>query len=238
MKYFTKNRLILLLSTLTGGVVCMLLRLWMMIYGVDEKGLLVSGHGTILAYWAVTAVFLVGLVFGVKRLGHDGSYRQLFPESRLCGVMIMVSGAMIAGVGLFGGTLTDKALGLIAGGCIIYTGMARYVGARPYFVFHFAVCLFFILKLITNYQRWSADPQLQDYVFQILACILLMLASFYRASADADTIYRRKLAYTALAACFMCIVSLSDQEAPVYYGACALWAVANTGSLEPVDWGM
>ncbi len=224
----------LLLFTLVCGVACMLLRLVMMIYGCDDKGLLVSGHISLIAIWAITAVFLLGLLLGVRRLGSKGSYEQLFPASRLCGVIVVVSGAILLLGSIRSGSVPEMFAGIGAGFCVIYTGICRFSGIRPHFVFHFLICVFFIMKLIVHYQGWSADPQIQDYAFQMLACVLLMLAAFYRASADANIIYRERLVFTCLAACFMCVVSLSDLESPLYYGACGLWALGSMGWLEPV----
>ncbi len=224
-----------MLFTLVCGVAGMLLRLVMMIYGCDTKGLLSSGHFSIVACWVIALGYLAGLVFGVRGLGERGSYEQLFSASPLCGGVGIAAGGMLAAVSLTDTFVAIKILGVIAGACMVYTGVCRFSGKKPYYMFHFMVCLFFIVKLVLNYRGWSADPQLQDYAFQMLACVLLMLAAYYRASADAGCTDPRKLAFTCLAACFMCVVSLSDPETPLYYGACGLWALGSVGRLEPIQ---
>lgn len=234
MNYFTKNRVFLLLSTVVSGVICMLLRFVMMVFGCDDRGLLISMHFSVILCWAVAAVFLAGLVFGVRRLGDAGSYEQLFPASAVGGTMVVMAGVMLLVVSLYGDTVFEKAAGAAAGASMICTGSSRFSGKKPAFICNFLICVFFVVKLIGNYRIWSADPQLQDYAFQMLACVMLMLAAFHRVSADADAIHRKRLAYTCLAAGFLCIVSLSDPENPVYYGACSLWALSSTGLLEPV----
>lgn len=232
MKYFTKNRVAFLVPTLTCGVVCMLLRFVMMIYGFDEKGLLVSGHLSMTLCWVIAAVFLIGLFFGVQRITTNSDFGQMFPASTFCGGMVAVAGVAVALLSLGSGSMLELALGIAAGGCMIVTGIFRFQGKRPHFGFNFVVCIYFIAKLILNYRNWSVDPQLQDYAFQMLSGVTLMLAAYYCASADANRIEHKKMVFTCLAASFFCIVSISDPDLPVYYAACALWALGHVGVLE------
>ena len=235
MKYFTKNRLAFLVPTLACGVACMLLRFVMMVYGFDQKGLLVSGHISMFLCWAIAGAFLLGLLFGVKHIKGTGSFDQLFPASFFCGGIVVLAGAAVAVLSLGRHSLLELVLGIAAGVCMMVTGIFRIRGKQPHFGFHFVICIYFIASLIMSYRHWSIDPQLQDYAFQMLASVMLMLAAFYRASADANAIDRRKLVFTCLAACFFCIVSISDPDVPIYYAACGLWAVGSVGMLEPVE---
>ena len=225
----------LLLSTLVCGVGCMLLRLVMMVSGCDETGMLRSGQMVVTLCWILTAVYLGTLGWFIRDLGGErAAYARLFPVSRLCGGMGVLAGGLLA---LWSVTLTGLipvAAGVLAGVCMIFTGVCRMTGRRPSYWFHFVLCVYFIYRLISGYRGWSTDPQLQDYAFQMLACVALMLAAYYRAAADAGTVRRRMLAYTCLAAGFLCIVCLSDPEMPVYYGACGLWALSSTGNLDPI----
>ena len=50
----------------------------------------------------------------------------------------------------------------------------------------FASCLFFLVHIVTRYQLWSANPQMQDYVFALLGAMALMFFGFYEASQAAD----------------------------------------------------
>lgn len=235
VKYFTKNRLVFLVPTLACGVACMLLRFVMMVYGFDEKGLLVSGHISMIISWVIAAAFLIGLFFGVKRIHGNGNFDQLFPASFFCGGLVVLAGVVIAVLSLGRHSMLELVLGIAAGVCMIVTGIYRFQGKHPHYGFHFVVCIFFIVKLITNYRSWSIDPQLQDYAFQMLASVMLMLAAFYRSSVDANMIDRKKLVFTCLAACFFCIASISDPENPIYYAACGLWAVGGVGILDTVS---
>lgn len=225
----------LLLSTLVCGVGCMLLRLVMMVVGCDETGMLRPGQMVVTLGWILTGLYLAGLAWGVQALGGDrASYVRLFPASGLCGGMGVLAGAVLVLHSLTQTGILPVAAGVLAGGCMVFTGVCRIMGRRPAYGFTFVVCVYFIYRLISGYRGWSIDPQLQDYAYQILACVALMLAAYYRAAADGGIIRRRMLAFTCLAACFFCIVCLSDPEIPVYYGACGLWALSGTGYLDPV----
>ncbi len=210
----------------------MLLRFVMMVYGFDQKGLLVAGHMSMILCWVIAAGFLLGLVWGVNKLEKNRTYAQLYPESFPYGFMIVLAGAGLIPVSLTQGSALQLVLGMAAGFCMIFTGFCRIYGKRPHFGYDFVVCIYFILNLISGYRVWSVDPQLQDYAFQILASVMLMLAAFYCASADANTIDCRKLVFTCLTACFFCIVSISDPVNPIYYAACGLWALGHVGQLK------
>lgn len=222
------------MPTLVCGVMCMLLRLQILIYGYDEKGLMIPGNMMGYTAWMIAFLFMVGLALGVTRIRGNGTYNQLFPLSFFYGTLVILAGGILLLVSLMQTTTLELVMCICAGLCMIWTGISRVMGKRPPYGLNFVVCVFFAVKLVMNYRDWSTDPQLQDYAFQILACVMLMLAAFYRASADANIIHRKRMVFTCLGACFMCIVSLSDPDAPIYYGACALWALGNVGVLESI----
>ena len=74
--------------------------------------------------------------------------------------------------------------------------LSRYVGAalaavlayfafrkkKPVFGLSAGLCVCFILRLVASYQVWSRDPQIQDYIFELLACLCLT-AFFYQQTA-------------------------------------------------------
>ena len=84
-----------------------------------------------------------------------------------------------------------------------------------------------MLMLVTNYRLWSADPQLHDYAYHLLAGVRLMLCSFHRTCCDARVIQRRKLLATGLGAAFCCMAALAGDFQVVFFLASGLWAAGS-----------
>lgn len=221
--------------TLVCGVAGGILRHLMITTGLDSSGLLEPGNAAHYGLWAVSVLFLLALALSLRRLGGCGTYSDNFPASKLCGSLAIAGGAVLIGESirqiLSGSRLVGLA-GAAAGVCMILTGYCRAKGERPTPALHFIVCIFYILRLISSFRHWSADPQLQDYALQLLACVNLMLLSFHRASCDARIINRRRTVFWGLAAVYFCMASLSDETMPLLYAASGLWAAGSLCSLE------
>ena len=124
--------------------------------------------------------------------------------------------------------LTESAMMVLpwlAAAAMIVLGLCRIQGKKPLFVFSGIVCLLHMLTLIRNYRLWSADPQVQDYAYQLLAQVLLMLCAFHRTSCDAGIIQRRKLLATGLGAAVCALAALSMDFQRIFFLASALWAL-------------
>lgn len=222
------------------GLAAMGLRLTAMANHVDAKGLLVEGNLPTTLQFLIAVFYGISLIPILMKLGGNGRFRNNFPRCALSGSLAMAGGALMAVMILFfirPEELWKLALGLAASGSMIFTGYCRFRGRHPNFLFHGIVCVFFIMELMERYRPWSSDPQLTDYAFPLLACVLLMLYSFHRACCDANMIDRKKLAATGLAACFCCLVSLADPLSPGYYAAAGLWAAGSMCNLNtlPAD---
>lgn len=229
MKSNNNNRLYLI-SVLLGAV-CLALRIFMLNTGIDDKGLLIRGNIPNIIMWVITVGYLIVLGVMTKNLGVNGTYHQNFPQSNLGGWLSMAGGIIMVTV-IFDGTAFQRVLAGAAAGCMIFSGYCRYVRMRPNFWFHGIVCIHFLISLITKYQGWSSNPQLHEYGFQTLACVMLVLYACHRSAGDFGLIQRRRLVYTGMAACFFCIISLSDSSAPGFYAGAALWTAGSMCSLE------
>ena len=78
------------------------------------------------------------------------------------------------------------------------------------------------------------EPQLQDYLFSLLASVALLMFSYYQTAFDVNSGKRRNTLAVGLAGAYFGIVALSGTEAPLVYGGCAVWALTNLCSLTPV----
>lgn len=237
MKKFNDNRVLFFGATLAAGLLALVLRVIMLLMGFDDKGLLKRMNPANILLWVVAVGYLVFLLVILRKLGGNGRYRDNFGKCSVKGCLAMGGGGLMLVwllVGVSQRSALELVLGILACAGMIFTGFCRWKGRHPNFLFHGIVCLFFVLELTGNYRGWSADPQLQDYGFQLLAGVALMLASFQRACCDANLIDRRKVAFACMAACFFCLVSLSDPEIPVYYAAAGLWAAGSMCSVRPL----
>lgn len=223
----TKNNGIYLGSTLLFGLAAGILRFAMLKNGVDEKGLLEPWNICCVALWALSIGFLAGVALRLRKQEAHGSFEHNFPACKLRMTLSIAGGVVMVAESfrvLMGGSLPMGILGIAAGACMMVTGVFRGKGTHPHPVFHIVVCIFFILRLIFSFQDWSADPQLQDYALQLLACVCLMMFAFHRASWDAGTGKRGSVAFFGLAAAYFCLASLTDGTMPLFFLAGALWA--------------
>lgn len=236
MKKLLKNELILSLTALLG-LLGTFVHHRMLYTGLDEKGLLIPGHPMTAALWALCLGFLAA-AFGICRLQRDcGTFREHFPPCKIRGAMSMGGGVAVI---LYGVTLVlqpQPAVGILAiaaGLSMAFTGLCRFRGKHPNPMFHCIVCVFFIVRLVLSFQGWSADPQLQDYVVQLMACISLMLFAFHRASCDANMMNPKRTAFFSLCAAFFCLASLADSSMALLFIGAGAWSTGAAPTLEPI----
>ena len=226
MEHTLRNRFLFFGPTLGLGLLSFYLHRTMMQTCIDGKGLLIDGNLPGRLLWLVGIGYALYLALMVRTIGGDGSYEDNFPPCILSGGLLIAGGVlMVTAVRAMELVpVWQYWLGLGAGGAMVIAGALRIFGKRPPFVLHGAVCVYFICIIIRNYQLWSADPQLHDYAYQLLAGVMLMLAAFQRTCCDALILQRRKLIVTGLAAAFFCLAALGDGNMPRFYLAAGLWA--------------
>lgn len=231
----SNNRLFLGLTALFGAAGAVL-RVLLFRTALDEKGLLIALHPSNLGLWAVSVSFVVLIWLLLrKRLGDNGDYLDSFSSCKIRFGLSLAAGVLLAvesGRQLGLGQRLAGILGIVAALCMAAGALYRLKGKRPLPLLHIMVCVFFIVRLVTSFRGWSADPQFQDYSMQLLACVSLMLFAFHRASSDAELMDREAVARYSLLAAYFCTVSLSDETMPLLYAAGALWAIGAGPSLK------
>ena len=218
------------------GVLGLIFRLLITVTAIDDKGLMTPWNPAWICLWLVTIAAAAILAAGVLPIKGPAAYRAAFPHSlagagagvlaAVCALAAAYDHFLSGGSGLVFflqcGLMVLAALAfLLAAGC-------RLFGRQPLFLFHVAVCLWFALRMLTLYQTWSFDPQLQDYCFQLFACIALTMTAYQLAAFDMDRRSHRKLWAWGLASVYLCCLAATDS---LFFISGGLWAFANLSNL-------
>ena len=238
MKFDLKYNQLPLLTLLCGSLGA-LLRLWLYGTGLDDGGLLQSGHPAGVLVLILTALVVCILLWFLRDFSVQDKYSRQFPASIMggagafAGAVGVLLAAMVELIRLESGlSLLAGLLGIAAAAALAFTGLCRLKALRPNFLFHTAVCLFFVVRLISRYQSWSADPQLHDYCFQLLATVCAMLFAYHRAAHDLKNTNRRPLVAVGLLGTYFCCLSVVKSDGMLFYLALAAWMVTNLGTLD------
>lgn len=223
------------------GLLGLLLRLWLLQTGLDDKGLLVANHPANYLVWILSVAVVACLFFGTWGLRGAPKYSFNFPAFIPGG-----AGTILAAVGILICTVAELAgnpdgfgflmciFGFLAAMALVFTGCCRCTGAHPSPIFHTVASIYLLLRLVWMYRQWSADPQMQDYAFQLLALVCLMLACHHRSAFDANMGSRRAYAGFSLAALYFCIVALPGCDSMAFFLACTAWMGSNLCALIPM----
>lgn len=235
---FQPNRIPLL--ALAGGVLGFLLRLWLFVTGVDDKGLLRTEHPANSLIFLLTAAVLLGLYLCLRPLTGAPTYKRLFRHSLLSAAGCWVGAAGVL-VTIFYELLSVQnsvsvlsfVSGLLATASLVLLGICRLRGARPKVYLHGCVTVYLMIHLISQYRSWSAEPQLQAYGFQLFASVFLMLSAYHRTTLDARCGNRRWYVFFNYGALFFCLLALCGKQW-LFYLAMAIWTATGGCSLKSV----
>lgn len=223
---------------LVFGFAALMLRRSLYATAVDAKGLLLRGHPLGIALAVLTGLVLAILVTAVRKQERADIFEELYTTGLPSAIGSVAAGAgilvtVLTGTTAMGGTLENawRYLGLAAPVCLLLAGVARIFGRKPFFLLHVVVCLFFVVHIVTRYQLWSSNPQLQDYVFALLGAMGLMFFGFYTAAMEADCgSYRMRLG-AGLAAIYLCLGELARSSCPALYLGGILWVLTDLFSI-------
>ncbi len=209
-------------------------------FGTDEGNLLLRGHALGLLCWLPVVAAAGYLAFCVLRLDGSDLYEDNFPASFPGAVGSFAAAAGLAATSAAGFLSYPDMLtrlwsigGVLAGLCLVMTGLFRLRGKQPSFLLHAFVCLFLALNLAHRYRTWSGNSQTQDYVFSLFACIFLMLTAYHRAGFEAGIGKRRGLMYCGMMAGTLCFAALANTDAPLFYLGGGIWCLLNLCPMTP-----
>lgn len=217
------------------GAVGLILRKNLYIYGMDVFNLLVDGHPLEMGLWLVTLLTAALILAAVwKKKGEAAaSYPASFAAAlghiwMAAGILLTVLGRMPNG--LIGNLW--KYLGIAAAPLLVWAGLSRAQGKQPNFLGYAAACLFFVFHLVSHYQSWCSNPQLQDFVFAFSGAVCLMLFAYYQAALAVGMGNTRLLWLAGLLSLYLCLVAASGGQYLYLYLGGAVWAGTGLVDLE------
>lgn len=199
---------------------------------LDDKGLLVRGH-----LLSILLCLLIPLSLAAVLLVLPG--RKEEPRADFAPGPWAVLGQGGAAVAILAAVLTGDAvalgglgtlwrlLGLLAAMGLLVAAWRQYRGKAPGFAGYLALCLFLLSHLVAHYRQWCADPQILDYLFELLGMGLWMLFAYYCACARVGLDKPRLRLATGLLAVTMCLTALGTRAdiwlclgGAIFGGAC------------------
>ena len=198
--------------------------------GVDGRGLLVANHP------AWVGLCVLALALGVVILCSTAGIRgtgSRFPRSIPAGIscaLAAAAAAYSAWNGWMEGYILYGLPALLAAAALVTVAFCRFSGLKPYFLLHVVVCIYFALQMLKIYQSCSFDPQVQGYLFQMLACIGLTITAYQLANFDLGKGSHRWLWTAGLCTVFLCAVAAGTSASGTYMTG-AIWAFTNLSDL-------
>ena len=192
--------------------------------GVDGRGLVVSSHPAWIALCILSAA--LGVLVLISTASYPGTGGR-FPRSvaAFVGCVLAAVSSVLTGLScLHGGYLLYAVPAFLAAAAFAGLAFCRIRGLKAHFLLHVVICIHFALQLLKVYQFSSFDPLIQNHLFQLLACIALMVTAYQLAAFDLDRGSSRWLWTSGLAAVYLCLVSLGSSSTCLYLTG-AVWAI-------------
>lgn len=215
---------------LCGGLLTLIVRLWLMIMGKDERGLLSVGSLPDLLSWLIVAATMGLLIVGVRPIQGNVQFSRKSHNSLFAAIAMAVAAlcfCITSAMELLSETdsmsLISAWLGFLAAAALILLAWGRFKGISFNMIPHGLVCVYLMLHLVSHYRLWSAYPHLQSYGFELLAIVFVMLACYHRAAADAGHGNRRAYTFFTLASLFFCIAAIPSSCNIAFFLGCAVW---------------
>lgn len=237
MKQFPKTELMSVVSVVFG-IVGLVMQNWLC-KSADFQGLLIPGHFATGLSIVLLLVVAAGNLLILEDVKTGGEYARLFPKSiaAAVGSFIGAAGILFSAFSFVGNgilPLLVTGLGILSAIALGYAGYCRLVGKPSSSLLFAAMAVFLIFRTLASCQVWTAEVQVQTFLFPLLAHLSLLLATYYRAALGADLKNCRQYMFFRQIAAFCCLLSSVWGE-PVFFLSCAILLV--TDFCEPEFYG-
>ena len=107
--------------------------------------------------------------------------------------------------------------GIAAALCCVVAGIYAIRGYRTHPLFFCPGALFFACFLFCRYQQWSAEPELQRYVFQLAAAVVSMFALYQRSALGVNMGSSRQYVLWSRSAVLLCLAAIPGSQLPLLW---------------------
>ena len=224
----------LTLMTLILGGVGLGLRFWL-ISSIDGRGLLPAWHIAEILLYVLTGLALLLLHLSTKAM-EKAKYRLRvrYGHTRKVGA---ITGALGLGASCVLALLKEPAgLAMVVAVLGVLTAVGILIfGFRPDSRLSFpllcVVTVFFMLYAVSYSQYWGTLPQIQNYLFPLLALVFLVLTGYHRCELMVKAADCRRFVFFNHGALFFCCLSLCETNCLFYLGA-ACWLACDFTSVK------
>ena len=225
-----KQRKLLPLAALVMGLACQIGRWMLYRTAVDATGLLTAGTPLEWGSYALSVLAIGLFAAAAGKLGET----EVSSEPILAGLGQLIGGLGLGWTalrypgempGLFG--IAWKILGIVSALCLLWSALQTFQKKTPHFLALLAPCLFWLVHLIDNYRGWSGQPQLQSYLFALLATMAMALFTYYTAAEAAQMGKPRLRVFAGLSAGYLCLAAMlpGPEKNQLLFFTSALWAL-------------
>lgn len=220
------NRSKLYIAAPLLGLAAMALRRGMYTLYTDVQGLLIPGNPLALLLPAVTLLAMVLLSLAREPELQAAPRLSAYSNWILAlGLLLPQQRAACVAPLLWGIFQLTRYLSCAA---LVILGFFRARGKKDSLCLNALVCIGFIARLVASYQVWSRMPQMQNYVFSLLAVILLAAFAYQQAAKEVclgSPLWRLRFGLWGTFACLSASVGATDQP---FYLFAALWLMGCT----------
>lgn len=224
---------VLLTRVFGAGILGFCLRTALYRIGFDEKNILSATHPLHLACLGLTLLVLIDLALMIRRLKGSNHPEHNFPASPLRSIAALAAACLTA---VHGYTLSRDMGNVLDAARVVLafsSAVAMALCAIPdmprrsiYGPLLGVISVFFALDMLCRYQDWSGNPQLPDYTFHVLACVLLTLCSYHRLAFHTGIGKRRTLLLCSLMGLYLCLLCAAGPDPRAFYLGGGCWAGA------------
>lgn len=222
-----------------AGILAALLRQWLLVTGVDSKGLYPAAHPGWIGYLLVMAAAIAILFLLTRTCGQRTGWENNFPTGSfpILGQMAAACGIAIYCLPLLQGNRMELICGisgLFAAGALLVLSWQRFQQKPPFAPAYLLPCLFFALHLFLLGKQYRTETQLLCFLPQFLAYAASALASYEQMGFAAEAGNRRKSLFLSLSAAALCFAAAPGTH--WMYAAVGLWHLLGHCTLtEPIE---
>ena len=211
--------------TVAEGISGFFMQCWLF-STADDRGLLPRYHFAGIMSFVLLALTLVICWMGSreeKDLCPDKLFFASVPSAAGIGLSaagVAFSAFTVTGAGFL--RVITPLCGILAAAALGYIAYCRLKDLHADCTLHCVITVYLILRTMTSCSIWSAEPQFQRYFFPLLACVFLMLASYYRTALALGVEHSKRYVFFSQAALFCCCLCCRGSDW-LFYLSAALW---------------